>query len=73
METELSDLVITPFFGILRVVDISIDNEIVLCIDKNGVLYDVPSVYIFPVKLLIDNSNYNRLQKWFLLLQIGMN
>jgi len=73
METELSDLVITPFFGILRVVDISFDNESTLCIDRNGVLYDIPSVYIFPVKLLIDNSNYNRLQKWFLLSQIGMN
>lgn len=47
METELSDLVIAPFFGILRVVDISIGNESVLCIDKNGVLYSVPIIYKF--------------------------
>lgn len=65
MEPELSDLVITPFFGILRVVDISIGNETVLCIDKNGVLYGVPIIYTLSIKLMVDDCEYDKLQRWF--------
>lgn len=73
MLPDLSDLIITPNYGIFRVVDISCDLEIVLCIDRGGALLEIPTDSVVCLKHITNKVDYEKLQRWFLLSSISLN
>ena len=73
MIPDLSDLVITPTFRIFRVVDISIDHESGLCVDRGGAILEIPTEFVICVKNIVSKVEYEKLQRWFLLSSISLN
>ena len=73
MLPDLSDLIITPNYGIFRVVDISCDSKIVLCIDGGGALLEIPTDSVVCLKHITNKVDYEKLQCWFLLSSISLN